>query len=497
METKVYLSSLSTYERASEKEKKAHGSLFVDLELLPTVGLREEFYAFLMERVKTISLNTFINERNLYIRVCCFLKERCIKAESFQTMNLETWLKKLKAWLLARGETLSLQGKSVYGKEKNVPSAILTYFRKIYRFTEIDDSRNEMEKDIWDLSKLEIPYKANPIKNYQTLNFTKIWQTDIKEEVKKAIFLHIQQEAIASVSKELTALRRLSQYLKEHNPEIESCADIGREILEEYLIYLRTEDTGIKSYKGDLTRLRAVLETIGKIYGYAQLESLFLNTDIPRLTKTELKTYSDAELKRLNAAIVKIDEQIARLMIIHQMLGTRISDTLTLQTDCLFEQGGHPMIRIRQMKTSTYIKPISAEVAILIQKAIEYTKQKYGETLYIFAHDSNPKRPLQYNTIQNKVMGMIQKEELKDDRGELFGFGTHMFRHYYGIKLTEMHLDDWTIAKLLGHKSVKNVKFYRKMSLQILADETREIRDEMSRMIRANLSGWGEEYEQI
>lgn len=56
-----------------------------------------------------------------------------------------------------------------------------------------------------------------------------------------------------------------------------------------------------------------------------------------------------------------------------------------------------------------------------------------------------------------------------------------MFRHVYGIRLTELHLDDWTIAKLLGHTSVKNVKFYRKMSLQIIADETREIRAEMSR----------------
>lgn len=74
-------------------------------------------------------------------------------------------------------------------------------------------------------------------------------------------------------------------------------------------------------------------------------------------------------------------------------------------------------------------------------------------------------RPLQYNTIQNKVMEMIQKENLRDDNGELFGFGTHMFRHVYGIKLTEMHLDDWTIARLLGHKSTKNVKYYTKMSL--------------------------------
>ncbi len=49
-----------------------------------------------------------------------------------------------------------------------------------------------------------------------------------------------------------------------------------------------------------------------------------------------------------------------------------------------------------------------------------------------------------------------------------------MFRHVYVIRLTELHLDDWTIAKLLGHTSEKNVKFYRKMSLQIIADETKK-----------------------
>ncbi len=38
----------------------------------------------------------------------------------------------------------------------------------------------------------------------------------------------------------------------------------------------------------------------------------------------------------------------------------------------------------------------------------------------------------------------------------------------YGVKLTEMHLDDWTIARLLGHSSLKNVKYYRKMSNQTL-----------------------------
>ncbi len=84
----------------------------------------------------------------------------------------------------------------------------------------------------------------------------------------------------------------------------------------------------------------------------------------------------------------------------------------------------------------------------------------------LFVDEKNSKRPMQYNTVQNKVMDLIQKKDLRDDHGELFGFGTHMFRHVYGIRLTELHLDDWIIAKLLGHTSVKNVKFYRKMSLR-------------------------------
>lgn len=348
-----------------------------------------------------------------------------------------------------------------------------------------------------ELRKLNVPYKANVIKNFRTLSFKGIVQTDMKEETKKAVFRHLHYEALATIMKELTAMRRLSRYLSLHYPQVESCGDMSREVLEEYLIYLQTENTGVNNFKSDLTRLRGLLETIGKIYGNSQLENLFLNTDIPRPARAQLKSYSEEELKRFNAAFAKLDEQMCRLMVIHQMLGTRISDTLTLQTDCLFEQERRPMIRIRQMKTNTFIKPVSAELELLIQKAIQYTKKKYGETRFIFVNEKSPERPMQYNTVQNRVMALIQKENLRDDKGELFGFGTHMFRHCYGIRLTEMHYDDWTIAKLLGHKSIKNVKYYRKMSHKLLADETREVRERKSRLIEKYLDGWGEEYEQI
>ena len=103
-----------------------------------------------------------------------------------------------------------------------------------------------------------------------------------------------------------------------------------------------------------------------------------------------------------------MDEQYARVMIIHQMLGTRISDTLTLEMDCLDMQGSEHIIKIRQMKTKTYEKPISGELAALIRKAMNYTRERYGQTKYIFVDEKDSEKPLQYNTIQCKVMLMIQ-----------------------------------------------------------------------------------------
>ena len=75
------------------------------------------------------------------------------------------------------------------------------------------------------------------------------------------------------------------------------------------------------------------------------------------------------------------------------------------------------------------------------------TKKRYGETKYIFVREEDSTKPMKYGTLQNKIMAMIQKEQLKDGNGKLFGFNTHMFRHYYGLKITEMDLDGLDAGK--------------------------------------------------
>ena len=58
-----------------------------------------------------------------------------------------------------------------------------------------------------------------------------------------------------------------------------------------------SEDQDDEDIHADLNRFRAILDSIGKVCGYPNLESLFLTRDIPPTPKAEFKAYSDGELK--------------------------------------------------------------------------------------------------------------------------------------------------------------------------------------------------------
>lgn len=469
-----------------------------DLTLLPTQELKEEFRGYIMYRCKNGTFRALIQDRTAYNHIAKFLNSRINRRiKSLGDENPEKWISLLKGWMLEQGITIVKEKKSVYGTVSYGEAVTILYFRNVLKFLGPEDLRDEIEKDVWELKNLDIKIRSNPIYNVKTLDFRKIYQPDIREECKKAVYMNLQYEAIGTVQGELTIMRIFSEYLQKEYSKIKSCSEIDREVLEEFLIHLSTKDTSHSANSSYVISLRRQLETIGKIYSYERLEHLFINTDIPPEVNAEFRVYSDDEMKRLNAEITQMDVQIARCLLIHQMLGTRISDTLTLRPDCLTRENGQDMIEIYQVKTKRYKKPISKELAKLLQSSIEYTQEKFGDTEYIFVNEKEPDRPMQYMAIKTKVMSMIQEKQLKDDHGELFGFGTHMFRHYYGVKLTEMHLDDWTIARLLGHKRLNNVQHYRKMSNQRMADETREVRQRMSDIIYMSLARWGEEYEQI
>lgn len=54
---------------------------------------------------------------------------------------------------------------------------------------------------------LDIKIRSNPIYNVKTLDFRKIYQPDIREECKKAVYMNLQYEAIGTVQGESIIMR--------------------------------------------------------------------------------------------------------------------------------------------------------------------------------------------------------------------------------------------------------------------------------------------------
>ena len=497
---RVYYIELECFEKASEKLKNRNKDKpYIDLSEILNDQLEIEIKSFLLSEGKRVSFHTITYYETYQRLLIRFLKtQRLGKLKSFNDRTDDVWMKKFKAWLMSNGRPISRKKVSAYGTESVANVREVLYLQRLLDYVKPEEEyESEWDKDVWELDKLDITIRKNPIYHVQTIRFTEITQQEFKTEVKRVIRQHLKEMSLGSVQLEMTVARTFSKYLSKKYPKMRSCMDMNREILENYITERMTSEKEYRGSSDHIRKLQSIIETAGKLYQNEKLENLFLNSDIPPELDAEFKVYSDSELIRFNRELVKVEEQIARCVVLHQMLGTRISDTLTLETDCLYKNKEQYMVTIHQVKTTTYEKPVSEDVARLIEKSIEYTQERFGYTKYIFVDEQDQSRPLQYTTIKHKILTMINRADLKDDRGEQFRFGTHVFRHFYGVKLTDMHLDDWSIARLLGHKRLNSVNHYRRISNHVMADETRAVRKMMSDIMAANIEGWEKDCEQI
>ena len=492
LENKIHIYELDCYKNATEEQKKrmrVRKDRYFDLEGLPSEEVRKLLEDFVWERGKKLAPSSLASEILYFNNIRNFLIEKNIKILRYEDEN--KIILQLKSWMMEKGYALtSKKYRSVYEIVATETPGIIKHMKKILRYSQKDGGCLEQERDVWELDKFEFPLRSNPIKNVKTINFKGINQITIRKEVKTVIFMHLKYMAIGSIMAEMVATKRFCRYLALRYPKIISLLDLTRDIMESYLIYLQTEAKERKNYRSDLYGLRRVIEDVGNHYDRQDIKNLFISTDFPSTPRYLFKFYSDETIKKLNENIFQMDEQIARALILHQLLGTRISDTLTLKTDCLSIRENRYFIRIEQVKSITFEKAISDEIAQLIIKSIDYTEEHYGKTKYVFVKKEDPLRPFQYSMLQHRVMQMIRKNDIRDENGELLNFGTHTFRHCYGKKLTEMHIDDWMIARLLGHKTLQSVHHYRKIGNKIMADETRAVREKIDMILMDVVKEW-------
>ena len=213
MDEKIYLRLLYGMEEIPDGLARIIGrNPCYDLAGLPSPKLKEEIEGFIRYRSTQVSIGRMQGDKQFYNKVRRFLKECATAKSSLRDKAPETWVKQFRTWMFKEHIPLYYRSRGPTGKENISKAREIGYFERMLKFTAVD-ARREEEKDVWELDKLEIEHRENPIKRVRTLNFTRISQDGIRQELKKGIYLNLQGEAIACVQKELTAARRPWGYM--------------------------------------------------------------------------------------------------------------------------------------------------------------------------------------------------------------------------------------------------------------------------------------------
>lgn len=485
-----YINELESYKTANDEEKKWIFKMeqnHYDFEKVKNKEIRKKLKEFILYKAQNTSALAMYHYVFLYNRICEFFNKEYIEFDFCKT-GKEEILERYKAYLLKNGEVLFKEYVLKHDNKVHVYKPHSFYFLNQFLRFVYKEQYDEYILYIDDFSAVS----NNPVTPVKSLNLWKIRQKKIRDEVKEALIFSATYKAARTLQGEISAVNVFSKFIWEKYPEVESCKDIRKDHISDYIVFLKLESGyKAKTYYNHIGRLKNVLIEIGQIYEYSKFETYFSHYEYMKRRQAIERAYTKYELLRFNKALKTIDEQLARCLLLHQLLGTRISDTLLLESDCLIYKDGNSVIRIRQSKVGRFTeKPIRSEIVKLVEKSIEYTKDRYGERKYIFVSSKNPDLPLKYNLLKYQIEEMIRINNLKDDLGEPLFFSTHAFRRAYGKRLTELHIDDVTIAKLLGHSDTQTVYRYRRMGNRQIADETRSFRKYMDKIIEEISEEW-------
>lgn len=487
---RLYVNELESYKMTSAEERKWIFKLeqnYYDFEKVKNEGIRKKLKEFILYKAENTSALAMYHYVFLYNRICEFFNKEDIEFDSYKA-GKEEILEKYKAYLLKNGEVLFKEYVLRHDNKAHVYKPHSFYFLNQFLRFVYKEKYDEYILYIDDFPGIN----NNPVNPVRSLNLWKIRQREIRDEVKEAIIFSASYKAARTLQGEISAVNVFSKFIEEKYPEVKSCKDIRKDHISDYIVHLKIESGyKAKTYCNHIGRLKSVFIEVGQIYEYGKFETYFSYYEYMKKRQAIERAYTRYELQRFNKALKTIDEQLARCLLLHQLLGTRISDALLLESDCLIYKDGKPVIRIRQSKVDRFMeKPINNEIVKLIEKSIEYTKNQYGERKYIFVSSKNPDLPLKYNSLKYQTEEMIRINKLKDDLGDPLFFSTHAFRRAYGKRLTELHIDDVTIAKLLGHSDTQTVYRYRRMGNKQIAHETRPFRKYMDKIIEEISAEW-------
>ncbi len=198
--------------------------------------------------------------------------------------------------------------------------------------------------------------------------------------------------------------------------------------------------------------------------------------DRPRSGK--VKYIPQFVLRQLDTYLQQLPSGYIPIVILLRASGWRISDILYLKRDtCLKQQEGKFWLigDIQKTRTLGHQIPVTKEVAAVLLAQIAWVKQHYTT-------EENPKgwlfpaskrmqtsqrfargNPLGERGASMALNHLAKKYQIQDEKGEIFHFGLHAFRHTKGVELLNNGMSLIMVQQWMAHASPEMTLIYAKI----------------------------------
>ncbi|AGK97136.1 tyrosine-type recombinase/integrase [Clostridium pasteurianum] len=422
-----------------------------------------------------------------------FMREKYPLSDSLLQLNIETGSFQWVDWLESKDIKTTIEKHyDIYDKKYKEKTTIANFLSSIYKWLENEtDTRDEWEKDIWDvvnLKKYGIYYIESNCARY--INFTKIKNLNIRESIKryfKQRFLSKNKFTLEGALTYLKYLPNFINYVLELEPSWNDLKQLERKHIEKYIEWLNvyTEQNFTRKESNPESYQRLALTMIKKflleiqmreyeIAPYKDIRKLLFLDDMPTLKNKHydnIKYIPDIVLEQLFKYIECLSKDIQVIIWIMYKTGLRISDTLNLKQDCLIRINNKYWIETDVKKTYVieHRIPIDDELASLIAILIDTSKKNSNmdnnPKNLIFVRCTGKRKGKTYlrASISRALNKMALNHNIIDESGNKFHFNNHAFRHTYAIKLLNGGTDIFTVQELLAHASPEMTLHYAKL----------------------------------
>lgn len=435
----------------------------------------------------------FVSRNSNLNRLIEFLNEKYSYLHSFLELDIEKIEKEWILWLSNKGINTRRKVKDRYGNQLEMAATISTFPRNLYNsLFSITDTREELEKDIWDVRILNNKYgiRYNVSRSDYFIDFTVVKNAVFKNYLKKYIkhrLLVGKKFSWSSARNYMQAVPKFLNFIIEIEPDWNDLKGLERKHIERFLEYLRQYSEVNLTQKGANSK-SFILRNVSWVYTFLKdiqrleydiapeksTSKLLFTEDYPTLDKKsddDIEHIPDHILDQLFESINDLHPDVQPIVWVAFKTGLRISDVLGLRQGCLICLNGKYSIQTDIEKT--YVKdhkiPIDDRladmIAVLIHQSTERSNEDNNPDKYIFVRYSGSRKgkPFSQGWVRNKLNQLAIQKNITDEMGRIFHFKTHQFRHTYAVKLLNGGADILTVQELLAHASPEMTMRYARL----------------------------------